>query len=182
MSNFGDGASAAVLRQVEAGESGDGVVNAILGSASHVDGSLSEDAIMPAGGSRRPASRETVERREHFLDVPDLGRMRDRLDEVSGENFVRVVTQALQKSGRDKVDFLAAVHMKRSMHAWLQQALGAERSYYLEDFGHMQAADQLVCLHEARRKSLLRDGDTVVLAAAGVGYTWAATVIGWGRS
>jgi 3-oxoacyl-[acyl-carrier-protein] synthase-3 len=173
MSNFGDGAGAAVLQRGHDR-------NVILGSASRVDGSLSEDAVLPAGGSRRPADQETVRGRQHFLDVPHLGRMRDRLDEVSGENFVEVVTKALLRSGSDRVDFLAAVHMKRSMHDWLQAAIGAERSLYLEDFGHMQAADQLVCLHEAKGRGLLQPGDTVVLAAAGVGYTWAASVIAWG--
>jgi 3-oxoacyl-[acyl-carrier-protein] synthase-3 len=175
MFNFGDGAGAAVLRR--------GLDrNRVLGSASIVDGSLSLETIMPAGGSRRRASQETIEAREHYLDVVDLDRMRARLDEISGENFQRVVRQALERSGCEHVDFLAAVHMKRSMHRWLQEALGAERSLYLEEYGHMQAADQFVILGEARCQGLLRDGDVAVLAAAGVGYTWAATVVRWGAS
>lgn len=173
MFNFGDGAAAAVIQR-DLGR------NLLLGSASMVDGSLNQDAVMPAGGSRRPTSAETVASRDHYFDVPDLDRMRDRLDAVSLRNFTRVVHDALRRSGRDKVDFLAAVHMKRSMHEWLRQEIGAERSYYLEEYGHMQAADQFVALGEARRSGLLRDGDTVVLAAAGVGYTWAASVVSWG--
>lgn len=174
MFSFGDGASAAVLRRgLER--------NLVLGSSSLVDMSLCDDTIMPAGGSRLPASAETVASRSHYLDVPDLDHMRQRLDEVSGEKFKRVVGEALERSGRPRgIDFLAAVHMKRSMQRWLVDALGADRSFYLEDYGHMQAADQLVILCEARSRGLLRDGDTVVLAAAGVGYTWAATVVGWG--
>jgi 3-oxoacyl-[acyl-carrier-protein] synthase-3 len=152
----------------------------VLGSASIVDGSLSRDTIVPAGGSRHPASAETVAEQQHYLDVPDLERMRARLDEVSGENFARVVAEALRRSGRTGVDFLAPVHMKRSMNEWLQEELGAKRAVYLEDYGHMQAVDQFVALHEGQRNGLLRDGDTAVLAAAGVGYTWAATVVGWG--
>jgi len=154
--------------------------NLLLGSASKVDGSLSEDAVMPAGGSRLPASADTVSARRHFLDVPDMDRMRTRLEDVSGENFSAVIRTALERSGRDHVDFLAPVHMKRSMNDWLQRHLSAERAYYLEEYGHMQAADQLVILHEARRERLLHDGDTVVLAAAGVGYTWSAGVLAWG--
>jgi 3-oxoacyl-[acyl-carrier-protein] synthase-3 len=173
MFNFGDGAGAAVLQR-DAGR------NVILGSASMVDGSLGMDTIVPAGGSRQPASPETVAGGLHYLHVPDLDRMRDRLDEVSGENFVGVIRQALERSGSDRVDFLAAVHMKRSMADWLVDAVGAKRSFYLEEYGHMQAADQFVILAEARSRGLLCDGDSVVLAAAGVGYTWAATVARWG--
>lgn len=175
MFNFGDGASAAVLRR--------GLDrNQLLASASIVDGSLSEDVVMRAGGSRHPANDETVAAGDHFLDVPDLDHMRHRLDEVSGDNFLRVVRTALRESGRDRVDFLAPVHMKRSMYDWLRRAVQAERAFYLEEYGHMQAADQFVALVEARRSGLLHDGDTVVLAAAGVGYTWAASVLSWGAA
>lgn len=183
MFNFGDGAGAAVIRR----NSGR---HPILGSASVVDGSLSRDTIVPAGGSRMPPSHETVARGLHMLDVPHLDRMRDRLDEVSGRNFLDVVRRAIIRSpelaggalgNTPGVDFLAAVHMKRSMQAWLQDALGAERSFYLEEYGHMQAADQFVILDEARRHGLLKDGDVVALVAAGVGYTWAATIVRWGE-
>lgn len=173
MFNFGDGASAAVVRRgLER--------NRILGSASLVDGSLSEDAVMPAGGSRFPASHESIDARRHFLDVPDLDQMRDRLEAVSGPNFLSVIHTALERSGRDHVDFLAPVHMKRSMQEWLCRALGSPRTAYLEEYGHMQAADQLISLEEGRLRGLLHDGDVVVLAAAGVGYTWSASVMIWG--
>ncbi|HEX8917878.1 MAG TPA: 3-oxoacyl-[acyl-carrier-protein] synthase III C-terminal domain-containing protein, partial [Chloroflexota bacterium] len=49
-----------------------------------------------------------------------------------------------------------------------------------EEYGHMQAADQLISLEEGRLRGLLHDGDVVVLAAAGVGYTWSASVMIWG--
>ncbi|MDQ2744368.1 MAG: 3-oxoacyl-ACP synthase [Chloroflexota bacterium] len=173
MFNFGDGAAAAVLRRGSHR-------NVLLASSSKVDGALNEDAIVPAGGSREPASAATVAGGKHLLDVPDLNHMRSRLGEVSGDNFLEVIQSALQRSGRDRVDFLASVHMKRSMQDWLVSATGARGTFYLEEYGHMQAADQIVALVEARRRGLLHRGDTVVLAAAGVGYTWAASVIAWG--
>jgi 3-oxoacyl-[acyl-carrier-protein] synthase-3 len=173
MYNFGDGAGAVVLRRGRD-------ANLVLASASMTDGTLANDTIMPAGGSRRPASDETVKHGLHFLDVPDIDHMRRRLDEISGRNFLQVIQQALERSGCDHVDVLAPVHMKRSMYDWLRREVRAERSFYLEDYGHMQAADQFVILDQARRGGLLHDGDVVVLAAAGVGYTWAATVVRWG--
>jgi len=175
MFNFGDGAGAAVIQR------GLGR-NRVLGSASLSDGSMSMDAIMPAGGSVQPASAATVAAGLHLFDVPGLEHMRERLDAGSMANFHQVVSDALRRSGRRRVDFLAPVHMKRSMFASLQKILGADRGYYLEDYGHMQAADQLVILERAREEGLLHAGDTVVLAAAGVGYTWAATVVAWGEA
>jgi len=173
MFNFGDGASAAVVRR--------GLNrNLLLGSGSKVDGSLSEDAIIPAGGSRRPATAETVAAGEHTLDVPNLDHMRSRLDEVSSFNFREVVQMALRRSGLDRIDFLAPVHMKRSMHDQLQRDLGATHAFYLEEYGHMQAADQFTAVWEARQRGLLKDGDVVALVAAGVGYTWSATILRWG--
>jgi 3-oxoacyl-[acyl-carrier-protein] synthase-3 len=174
MFNFGDGASAAVVQR--------GLRrNRVLGTASLTDGSLSRDVIMPAGGSVRPASAETVAAGLHALDVPGLEHMKERLDAVSLANFRRVVAEALRKSGCQASTFLAPVHMKRSMYERLKEELGVERGFYLEDYGHMQAADQFVILERARAQHLLREGDTVVLAAAGVGYTWSAAIVSWGE-
>lgn len=173
MFNFGDGAGAVVLQR--------GLDrNVVLATASVTDGELAEDAIMPAGGSRLPPNADTVRSNLHYLDVPDMDHMRCRLDAVSGPNFLSVIRDALRRSGEDQVDFLAPVHMKRSMYDWLVGETGAKRSFYLEEYGHMQAADQFVILDEARHRDLLSPGDVVVLAAAGVGYTWAATVVRWG--
>lgn len=174
MSNFGDGAAAAVLQL--------GLhTNRVLATASVVDGTLSEEAIIPAGGSRHPTSVQTVAEDAHYLDVPDINRMRTRLDSVSGINFQSVMRQALRASGRERIDFLAPVHVKRSMHDGLLRDAGMPRTFYLEDYGHMQAADQIVAVVEARQRGLLRDGDAIALLAAGVGYTWAATIVAWGE-
>jgi 3-oxoacyl-[acyl-carrier-protein] synthase-3 len=173
MSNFGDGAGAAVIRR-EAGR------NLLLGSASLVDSALSTATFMPAGGSRQRGYDDAGT--NHYLDVPDLDAMRERLDEVSGANFRRVAAQALQRSGLEHADVLIPVHVKQSMHERLQSDLEVDRAIYLRGYGHMQAADQLVGLLEARSENILRQGDVVLLLAAGVGYTWSASVVRWGAA
>ena len=60
--------------------------------------------------------------------------------------------------------------------------LSAEQAVYLDDFGHVQSVDQVLALEQASRRSLLRNGDLVVLAAAGTGYTWSAAAVRWGTS
>jgi 3-oxoacyl-[acyl-carrier-protein] synthase III len=172
MFNFGDGGVAAILAK-------DARRNELLGSAAITDGSLSLHVKVPQGGSVEP---ETDGNR--FLDVEGLEAMRQRLDEVSLANFVRVAEQALRRSrvGLDDVGYLCGIHMKRSMHDALVAALGLtpDRAAYLDDTGHVSGADPLIALDRAARAGELEDGDVVLLLAAGTGYTWAASVVRWG--
>ncbi len=179
MFNFGDGAVAALLvRGYQA--------NQVLGTAMITDGSLSLHVKVPAGGSALPASARTVAARQHLLDVADPDRMRDRLAEVSLDNFLRVAQDAVRQSGLALGDlaFVVPIHMKRSMQAALLNGLGLSehRAVYLEDTGHMSGVDNLLGLDRLARAGRLHDGDAVLLLAAGIGYTWAATVVRWGAT
>lgn len=179
MFNFGDGAVATLLVR-------DHPVNRILETSMVTDGSLSLHVRVPAGGSVRPASVATVAQREHLLDVADLDGMRRRLGEVSLENFLRVATEAVKQSELTLSDlsFVVPIHMKRSMQDMLLEKLGLDegQTVYLEDTGHMSGVDNLLGLERLQRAGRLRDGDTVLLLAAGIGYTWAATVVRWGTA
>jgi len=177
MFNFGAGAAALVLKR-------DHPRNRVLESAFLTDGSFSEDVVMPAGGSRRPPGPETVRQDLHKLDVPDPRRLKERLDPVSLPNFLGVIREAVERSGYSLADvtFLALTHMKRSFHRRVLEELGLreEQSVYLEDCGHVQAADQILALEQGLACGRVREGDLVVLAGAGTGYTWAATALRWG--
>lgn len=177
MFSFGDGAVAALLVRNHP-------ENQILETSMVTDGSLSLHVRVPAGGSARPASVATVARREHQLDVADLDGMRRKLGEVSLENFLRVAHEAVAQSGLSigDIDFVIPIHMKRSMQDTLLDKLGLdeERTIYLEDTGHMSGVDNLLALDRLVRSGRLRDGNVVLLLAAGIGYTWAATALRWG--
>jgi 3-oxoacyl-[acyl-carrier-protein] synthase-3 len=71
--------------------------------------------------------------------------------------------------------------MKRSFYLEILKAIGlsAEQSVYLEDYGHIQSADQALALQLGLAQGKIRAGDLVVLAGAGVGYTWSAAAIYW---
>lgn len=172
--SFGDGAAAALL---VAGERGDEV----LGSHMITDGSFSLDVKVPAGGSVEPASPASIAAGRHFLDVADPASLKSRLDPVSLPRFMAVAEEALRRSGATLADvaYVCLTHVKPSMHAALVRSLGLEpaRATYLDDTGHMSGVDPLLAFDRARRGSLLRGGDLVLLLAAGTGYTWAATVI-----
>jgi len=136
---------------------------------------------VPAGGSVEPASAESVADGRHFLDVADPAQMKGGLDEVSLPNFVRAARGALAScgAGSDEIALLCNIHMKRSMHGAIVDALGSPRASYLDDTGHMSGVDPLLALDRAARAGELKEGDLVVLLAAGTGYTWAASVLRW---
>jgi 3-oxoacyl-[acyl-carrier-protein] synthase-3 len=179
MFNFGAGGAAALLRR-------DHPENHVLETAGITDGSFADDVMVPAGGSREPTSERTLRERRHALDVRDPADMKARLDPISAERFVQVATEAVENSGYrvSDISVLCPIHTKRSVFEHVRERLGisADRCMYLSDHGHMSAVDPLMGLHRARERGLLRDGDLVVLLAAGTGYSWVATAIRWGRA
>jgi len=179
MFNFGDGAVAGLLVA-------DTDRNLVLASHAITDGSFALQVKVPAGGSVEPPSIESVMNRRHYLDVTDPTEMKNGLDEVSLANFVLAARGAVERSGAmlDDVSYLCGIHMKRSMHHAILEALGidAARASYLDDTGHMSGVDPLFGLDRAVRAGEIGDNDLVLLLAAGTGYTWAATALRWGSA
>ncbi|QUO49056.1 MULTISPECIES: 3-oxoacyl-ACP synthase [Halorubrum] len=192
MFNFGSGASAFVVEAVDDGGDGsadgdpfDGRARAtVRASAAETDGSFADDVVMPAGGSKRPPSEETVREGLHTLDVPDPEGMKERLGPVSLPAYLSVADTALERSGfdRDDLDYVALTHMKRSFHERVLDELGldpASDGYYLDEYGHVQSVDQALATERGVETGRLEPGDLVCLLAAGTGYTWSATVVRW---
>jgi 3-oxoacyl-[acyl-carrier-protein] synthase III len=177
MFNFGDGAVAGLLVA-------DADTNLVLASHAITDGSFALQVKVPGGGSVEPPSLESVRARRHFLDVADPSAMKNGLDDVSLANFVAAAQGALERAGLGlgDVSYLSGIHMKRSMHAAIVDALGVEpsRVSYLDDTGHMSGVDPLLGLDRAVRAGEIAARDVVLLLAAGTGYTWAATALRWG--
>lgn len=179
MFNFGDGAAAVLLKK-------NYKKNRLLETCIVTDGSFSEDVMVIGGGSKFPPSYKTIDKKLHRLDVPDPKGMKERLDKVSETNFIKVIKTCVEKSGYtiQDVNFLAPIHMKKSIHSALLKYLGLkeENSFYLENYGHVQSADAIIILKEAQNRNLLKNGDLVVMVGAGTGYTWGATALKWGES
>lgn len=177
--NFGDGAVAALLVR-------DHPRNVVLGSHAITDGSFALDVKVPAGGSVEPASHATVAAGRHYLDVGNPDGMKTRLEPVSLTNFVAAAEGALKRSDATFADisYYCGIHVKRSAHEAIVAALGVDpaRAPYLDDTGHMSGVDPLLAFDRAARAGGLRDGDLVLLLAAGTGYSWAASVVRWGAA
>lgn len=173
MYNLGAGGAAAVVQRDRG--------HVLLGSSIVTDGGFSLDVLVPVGGTVTPLSSENVG--DYRLRVPDPAGMKERLERASLENFVRVVQEAVARSGAalDDVAYLAMLHVKRSAHAYLLDRLGMQpsQSIYLDRYGHLGQVDQILSLELARREGLVRAGDLAVAVAAGVGYVWNALALRW---
>lgn len=176
MFNFADGGAACLVTKQSK-------KSKILDSYIMTDGSFSLDVLVQGGGSVYPVSQEVLDNHMNYLDVPDPLSMKERLDPLSLPNFEKVIIKALEKSGKELSDLkmLLPLHTKKSMFDELLSKLGLteHQAVYLNNHGHMSALDPCFGLYLAEKQNLLNSGDIVVLASAGTGYTWGATVIEW---
>ncbi len=169
---FGDGAGAVVLRPSD----GPGIVGSMLGA----DGGAAEILIIPAGGSAKPASPETVEAREHTIRMPS-GR----------EVFKRAVVEMagacrslLEKSGHgpDDVDLLIPHQANARIMIAVAERLGVpmERAVVdVAEIGNTSAASIPIALDRAWRAGRIRPGSLVLLTSFGAGLAWGANLIRW---
>lgn len=169
---FGDGAGAAVLGPVEEGT---GFLSFELGS----DGSGAQLLYQEAGGSRVPASIESVEQGKHYLTMlgNDVFKFAVR---IMGEASLK----ALAKAGltKEDVDYLIPHQANiRIVDAAVKRlALPTEKVFVnLDKYGNMSGASIPVALDEAVRNNKINKGDTVVLVGFGAGLTWGSCVLSW---
>jgi 3-oxoacyl-[acyl-carrier-protein] synthase III len=176
MYNFGAGGGAMLLER-------GATRNLILGASAITDGALSEMVVLTREAVPSDAE-EVVGDLRGRLDVTDPHFMAERLGGNSLPNFVRVIREAVEQSGASLADvrFLGITHMKRSFYLQILEAVGltAEQSVYLEDYGHVQSVDQVLALELGLAQGKIKDGDLIVLAGAGTGYTWSAIAVRWG--
>ncbi len=169
---FGDGAGAVVLRRTES----EGVLGSVLGA----DGTAAEILLIPAGGSSRPATHETVEARDHAIRMPK-GRAVFKRAVVEMANACR---QLLEKSGYapDDVDVLIPHQANaRIMIAVAERlGIGLERVVVdVESVGNTSAASIPIALDRAWRAGRIRTGDLVLITSFGAGLAWGANLIRW---
>lgn len=172
LNNLSDGGSAMLL------ERGDD--NPLLESSIITDGDFTHDVIVPAGGTKNP-TRNHPDTSLTYLQVPDMDGMRVRLEARSIQNFLKVIREASSQSMSRPIDYLALLHMKKSAHDAILAPLELlqQQSIYLDHYGHFGAPDQVLSLGLAEKRGLLKKGDHVTFASAGIGYMWSAMSMRW---
>jgi len=172
---FGDGAGAAVL---EAGNGDRGLLAWDLGT----DGSAAEILGIRAGGSRRPASAETVASGEHWLHMAGQEVFRRAVRAV-----VSSITTTLERSDASahEVDWFVPHQANARIIDAAAQRVGIppERCVQnIERYGNTSAASIPIAIREALDDGRVSPGDLVLLAGFGAGMTWGSALVRWGRS
>lgn len=168
---FGDGAGAAVLTPTTEAKRG------IFYSVMHADGGGWDYIHVPAGGSRTPASRETVEARSHYLKM----RGRD-VYKFAVEKMQWVLGDCMAQCGLsvDDVDLVVPhqVNVRIIRSAARKHGFPMKRVYVnIDRYGNTSGASVPIAMAEAYRLGRIGPGSTVLLVAFGAGLTWAGTVI-----
>ena len=178
MYNLGAGGGAIVLKK-------NYNENLLFGSHIITDGSLARDVGVKYGGTENPITCENVNEAYKSLTLFNAEHMKNRLKEVSMDNWMLCIEKAFEKSNLNKNDlgYLAVLHFKRSMyHIMLEQlGLNENQSIYLSNIGHVGQIDQIISLEMALEQNKIKNGTVIAMVAAGIGYAWAANVIKWGK-
>jgi len=167
-----DAAGAVVLRASD-GDAG------IIDTDLYSDGRYGELLIQPAGGSRRPATAETVAAGLHYVKMKG-----NEVFKVAVRMFGDCAQRILEKNGFKPGDidvFIPHQANLRIIEAAVKRlGLPMERVLVNVDrYGNTGAASVYVALEEALATKRIRPGDLVLMAAFGGGFTWGAALVRW---
>ena len=168
---FGDGAGAVVLQRVPDG--------GFLGFELGADGSGGPQLYMPAGGSRAPATAETVAQRQHFA-------------KMNGREVFKFATRVLVDSAEkvlhecdvqvDEVDVYVPhqANVRIIDHARKKLGIPEEKTVVNVDrFGNTSSGSIPLALGEAKDDGRLAAGEMVLMTGMGAGLTWGSALIEW---
>ena len=170
---FGDGAGAVVLSAAAEGEPH------IIDFAHEIDGSGGPALCMPAGGSRLPASHETVDKRLHY--VKQDGATVFKFAVKKTEEICRRVLERNGLTSQD-LDLFVSHQANRRIIAAAAERLGLPDDKVvinLEMYGNTTAATIPLALADAMQQKRLKKGDLVLLTSVGAGFTVGAVLLRW---
>lgn len=169
---FGDGAGAAILQNRA---NSHGLLTAVMGA----DGDKADLLYMPGGGSRCPASAESVSGRLHFL-------------RMEGKETFKHAVQAMVKAAKEtlrrcevtisQVKCIIPHQANRRIIDAVGERLGATPDQLfvnLDHYGNTSAASVAIALDEAVNSGRIQRGDLILLVVFGGGLTWGAALIEW---
>jgi 3-oxoacyl-[acyl-carrier-protein] synthase III len=171
---FGDGAGAVV---VSAANGNDG---AILDFEHEIDGGGGGALCMPAGGSLRPASHDTIDQRLHY--VKQDGQTVFRFAVRKTEEISRRLLERNGLTPQD-VDLFISHQANRRIIQSASEKLGLDPQKVvinIERFGNTTAATIPLALNDAVCSGRLKKGHVVLLASVGAGFTVGAVLLRWG--
>ncbi|WP_283163065.1 beta-ketoacyl-ACP synthase III [Alicyclobacillus mengziensis] len=167
---FGDGAGAVVVGAVPEGR---GFLAFDLGS----DGSGGKFLYQPAGGSRIPASHESVEAKQHFLKMEGQETFKFAVRAMGAST-----EKVLEKSGltRDDIDLLVPhqANIRIIDAAAKRFGVPSEKvAVTIHKYGNTSASSIPIALDEAVREGRVKAGDALIMVGFGGGLTWGAAAV-----
>lgn len=169
---FGDGAGAVVLQNNKE-------KHQILDTRVASDGTYADVLIIPGGGSKHPATAESVQERLHYI------RFKGReVFKLAINTITNMVIETAQKNGFAVQDIdLIIPHQSnmRIIEATMERLkLPMEKAFVnIDKYGNTSSASVPIAIDEAQQEGRLRKGDLVMLVAFGGGLTWGSCVIRW---
>ena len=169
---IGDGAGAVVLRQVP---SGYGILSAKLGA----DGSGASFMMVPAGGSRKPATAEVIEQKMNKIQMNG-----SEVFKFAMKKLPEVTEQALELANLHTEDLkLIIPHQanRRIIEAAARRMDLPLEKFLLnvEHYGNTSSATIPIALHEALETGRIESGDLIALTGFGGGLTWGSLIMRW---
>jgi 3-oxoacyl-[acyl-carrier-protein] synthase-3 len=170
---FGDGAGAVVVSAAK------DPALAILDFAHEIDGAGGQFLKMPAGGSLRPATHDTVEQRLHF--VKQDGQAVFKFAVRKTEEITRIIMQRNNLSADDIALFVSHQANRRIITAAADRLEIPESKVVinLERFGNTTAATIPLALDDCVQDGRLKRGDLIILASVGAGFTVGGVLLRW---
>ncbi len=169
---FGDGAGSVIIE-------GTKERRGIFSTHIYSDGNLSELISLPGGGSRYPASRDSIIKRRHFMKMKG-----NETFKVAVRTLEDIVVKTLKANNLKPSQLsLLIPHQAniRIIHATAKRLnLPIEKVYVnIDKYGNTSAASIPIALDEAFSDGKIKDGDYILLEAFGGGLTWASSLIRW---
>jgi len=169
---FGDGAGAAILQTRPEAH---GLLTAVMGS----DGQKSDLLFMPGGGSRCPATAESVSSRMHYLRMEGKETFKNAVQAMQ-----TAAEEALQRCEIDisRIKCIIPHQANRRIIDAVCERLGAKPEQLfvnLHKYGNTSAASVAIALDEAVQSGQVQRGDLILMIVFGAGLTWGAAVIEW---
>jgi len=169
---FGDGAGAAVLQNREQSH---GLLTACMGADGGKAGLLS----MPGGGSRCPATSDSLDNRLHYLRMDGKETYKSAVTAMH-----RAALKALERCQLDITQIKCIIPHQANLR--IISAVAARLNYPMEKvfmnihkYGNTSGASIPIGLNEAKRSGRIQPGETSVLGVVGAGLTWGSAVIKW---
>jgi 3-oxoacyl-[acyl-carrier-protein] synthase III len=169
---FGDGAGAAILQNRAQSH---GLLTAVMGA----DGRKSDLLFMEGGGSRCPATTDSVAARRHFLRMEGKETFKNAV-----QAMLTAAQEALRRCELDisRIKCIIPHQANRRIIDAVGDRLGAKPEQLfvnLHKYGNTSAASVAIALDEVVQSGIIKKGDLLLLVVFGAGLTWGAAVVEW---